>query len=174
MRPINYSDPIYLKFQNRLEPEEKIFFTYKEIEGYKRNISISLPVFIICLSILLITYNFRYIPIFFLISIISALICLCSFVFVGAGITDKYRIGDIFHIFTDKKIIVESMDIGIGILIVVIGFLWILFSLSFFDSLFQGTMTIQDWVIPLKFIFIIIGIVIVISGVKKIIQDIIH
>jgi hypothetical protein len=74
----------------------------------------------------------------------------------------------------DKKIIVESMDIGIGILIVVIGFLWILFSFYFFDSLFKGTMTIEDWVFPLKFIFIIIGIIIVISGIKKIIQDIIH
>jgi hypothetical protein len=75
---------------------------------------------------------------------------------------------------TDKKIILESMDLGIGILIVVIGFLWILFSLSFFDSLFEGTSIMEDWVSTLKFIFIIIGIIIVISGIKKIVQDIIH
>jgi hypothetical protein len=75
---------------------------------------------------------------------------------------------------TDKKIIVESMDVGIDILIVVIGFLWILFSFSFFDSLFEGIKVFEDWVFQLKFIFIIIGIIIVISGIKKIIQDIIH
>jgi hypothetical protein len=75
---------------------------------------------------------------------------------------------------TDKKIIAESMDIGIDILVVVIGFLWILFSLSFFDSLFQGTRTIEDWLFPLKYIFIIIGIIIVITGIKKFIHDILH
>ena len=75
---------------------------------------------------------------------------------------------------TDKKIIIESMDLGIGILIVIIGILWILFSLSFFDSLFEGTDIIEDWISILKFIFIIIGIIISISGIKKIIQDIIH
>ena len=71
----------------------------------------------------------------------------------------------------DKKIIIESMDLGIGILIVVIGFLWILFSISFFDSLFEGTSVIEDWISTLKFIFIIIGIIIIISGIKKVIQD---
>jgi len=75
---------------------------------------------------------------------------------------------------TDKKIIAESLDIGIDILVIVIGFLWILFSLSFFDSLFEGIKVFEDWVLPLKFIFIIIGIIIVISGIKKIIQDITH
>ncbi|UCF50545.1 MAG: hypothetical protein JSU91_03440 [Thermoplasmatales archaeon] len=75
---------------------------------------------------------------------------------------------------TDKKIITESMDIGIGLLIVVIGFLSILFSLSFFDSLFRSTMIIPDWISPLKFIFVIIGIIIVISGIKKIVKDLIN
>ena len=73
----------------------------------------------------------------------------------------------------DRKIIVESMDVGIAILIIVIGFLVILFSFSWFNWFFEGRSVIEDWLYTLKFIFVIIGIIIVIVGIKKIFEDLI-
>jgi len=72
-----------------------------------------------------------------------------------------------------RKIIAESIDIGIGFLIVVIGFLLIFFSLSWFDSFIEGMRVIEDWIFTLRLIFIVFSIIIVISGIKKIIQNII-
>ncbi|KYK34098.1 MAG: hypothetical protein AYK22_05685 [Thermoplasmatales archaeon SG8-52-3] len=72
-----------------------------------------------------------------------------------------------------RKIIVESIDIGIAILIIAIGFLLVFFSFSWFNWFIERSTGIEDWLSILKFIFVITGIIIVIYGIKKIFQDLI-
>ena len=72
-----------------------------------------------------------------------------------------------------KKIIVESFGIAIAILIIVVGFLLILFTLSWFDWFMAGRSVVEDWLYTLKWIFVIIGIITIIYGIKRIIQNVI-
>ena len=70
-----------------------------------------------------------------------------------------------------KKIIFESINIAISFLVVLLGLLFIIFTLSWFDWFMPAT-NFEDWVYALKWIFIILGFVTILFGVKRFFQNI--
>jgi O-antigen/teichoic acid export membrane protein len=69
-----------------------------------------------------------------------------------------------------KKIFIESVNIAISLLVVILGFLFIIYTLSWFDWFIPET-NFEDWIYTLKWIFIILGFVIILFGVKGFFQN---
>lgn len=70
-----------------------------------------------------------------------------------------------------NKIIVESINIGISLLVIIIGCLFVFFTLSWFDWFTTGR-SVEEWIYTLRLIFIIFGFITIIYGIKRIIQNI--
>ena len=72
----------------------------------------------------------------------------------------------------EKKIILASIDIAVSIFIIILGFLVILFGLSWGDwviTIYYG----PPWLDKTTLIIIIIGIALIIYGFKRFIKDLI-
>ena len=72
----------------------------------------------------------------------------------------------------EKKIILGSIDIGVAIFIIILGFLVILFGLSWGDWVISINNP-PPWLDNTTLIIIIIGIVLIIYGFKRFIKDLI-
>jgi TRAP-type C4-dicarboxylate transport system permease small subunit len=69
-----------------------------------------------------------------------------------------------------KEILIESVDIAISLLVVIIGLLFIIFTLAWFEWFIPAS-NFEDWIYTLKWIFIIFGFITILFGVKRFFQN---